>query len=183
MFCAQCGKENREEARFCSGCGVDLRSDLADAPSAGVGLRETSNAPSASAPLVQASPLPAQASPSYVATPVAQPNVHTPAAGAPTYQPPNYQGSCPVTNVNVQVPSVQKNSIGTAGFVIALVTIFLSWIPVLGWILWLLGALFSLIGLTKMPKGLAIAGTIISFIDLIILVMLFGGLATLGMFI
>ena len=178
MFCTRCGKENSEEARFCSGCGMEF----ADVPDVGTGLQKPISEPSMAAPAMQAQPLQAQQAPSYVAEPVA--NLGGPASttGAPGYQSSGYQGSYPVTNVNVQVPVVQKNPMGTAGFVIALVNIFLSWVPVLGWILWFLGALFSLIGLTKMPKGLAIAGTVISFIDLIILIMFIGGLATLGMF-
>ncbi len=65
----------------------------------------------------------------------------------------------------------EHNGIGTTGFIIALMGLFTSWIPVLGWILWVLGALFSLIGLFKTPRGLAIAGFIISFFGLIILLL------------
>ena len=68
----------------------------------------------------------------------------------------------------------------SAGFVLALIGIFLGWIPVLGWLVWFLGVIFSIIGIFRKPKGLAIAGTVLSFIDLIILMTIFGGLATLG---
>lgn len=74
--------------------------------------------------------------------------------------------------INVNMIQQKRNPLGTAGFVIALVAVFLSWIPVVGWILWLLGAIFSVVGIFKSPKGLAIAGTVISFIDLIIIVLL-----------
>ncbi|MGP1447013.1 MAG: hypothetical protein ACTTKO_05735 [Candidatus Limimorpha sp.] len=33
----------------------------------------------------------------------------------------------------------KSNGVGTVGFVLAIIAIFLGWIPVLGWILWLLG--------------------------------------------
>lgn len=70
----------------------------------------------------------------------------------------------------------QKNGIGTAGFILSIVAIVLCWVPVLNWILWFLGALFSIIGIFKKTKGLAIAGLIISFILLIILITIMGAI-------
>ena len=67
----------------------------------------------------------------------------------------------------------------TAGFVRALLTLFLGWIPLLGWVMWLLGLIFSAIGLGNAGKldgegrGLAIAGLIISFLGIIIKIFLF----------
>ena len=78
----------------------------------------------------------------------------------------------------IQQAPAASNAMGTAGFIIALVTIFLFWIPVLGWILWLLGLIFSGIGVTRKPKGLAIAGLVISLIGLILLIVVLGLLAT-----
>ncbi|WP_221640926.1 DUF5067 domain-containing protein [Listeria newyorkensis] len=69
-----------------------------------------------------------------------------------------------------------KNTLGTAGFILALIGLFTGWIPVLGWIVWVLGAVFSIIGLFKRPKGLAIAGTVISTIGVVILIII----ATVG---
>ncbi|SHI87110.1 hypothetical protein [Pseudozobellia thermophila] len=74
----------------------------------------------------------------------------------------------------------KSNGTGTAGFVLALIALFLGWIPFLGWILWLLGVILSIIGLFKKPRGLAIAGVIISFLGLILLLLVFAGLAVLG---
>lgn len=73
----------------------------------------------------------------------------------------------------------QSNGLGVAGFVCALLAIFLGWVPVIGWILWALGAIFSFIGVFKTPRGLSIAGLAISFIGLIFLILLAGFLATL----
>lgn len=75
-----------------------------------------------------------------------------------------------------QQPS-NSNGLGVAGFVLALITLFLGWIPVFGWILWLLGLIFSACGLHKAPRGLAIAGLVISLIDLIFLLVVFAALA------
>ena len=82
----------------------------------------------------------------------------------------------PVTNVYVQnvVQSPQKNSLGTAGFVLSLVALLVGWVPVLGWIVWILGAIFSGIGIFRKPRGLAIAGVCISFFWLIIFALIFG---------
>jgi hypothetical protein len=70
----------------------------------------------------------------------------------------------------------QSNGIGTAGFVLAIIAIFLGWIPILGWIIWLLGLIFSFVGIFKTPKGLAIAGLVISLIGIILLIVVFGAI-------
>lgn len=67
----------------------------------------------------------------------------------------------------------ESNSQGTAGFVLALIALVLGWIPVIGWILWFLGLVFSFVGLFKNPKGLAIAGLIISLVALYLLIAVF----------
>ena len=51
--------------------------------------------------------------------------------------------------------------------------------PGVGWVVWFLGFLLSFIGLFSAPRGLAVAGFIISIIDLIILLLFFGALAAL----
>ena len=76
----------------------------------------------------------------------------------------------------------ESNGIGTAGFVLAIIALFLGWIPVLGWILWVLGLVFSFVGVFKTPRGLSIAGLTISFIGLLFLIFLFAliGVAIAG---
>jgi hypothetical protein len=76
--------------------------------------------------------------------------------------------------INQQSP--KSNGVGTAGFVLALIAIFLGWIPVLGWILWFVGFILSFVGLFKQPRGLAIVGFIISIIGVILLITVFAGL-------
>ena len=75
-----------------------------------------------------------------------------------------------------QAPVKESNGIGVAGFVLALVAVFLGWIPFLGWILWLLGLILSFVGIFRNPKGLAIAGLVISLIGLILLITVFGAI-------
>lgn len=71
----------------------------------------------------------------------------------------------------------KSNGTGTAGFVLALIALFLGWVPILGWILWILGAILSFVGVLKSHKGMAIAGLVISFIGIILLTVVFAGIA------
>ncbi|MDR2148925.1 MAG: hypothetical protein LBE91_20990 [Tannerella sp.] len=106
--------------------------------------------------------------------------VPTPQAAPPPYQNPVYIAP-PVQNPTYiinQQPVKETNGIGTAGFVLALIALFLSWVPVLDWIVWALGLIFSFIGVFRKPKGLAIAGLIISLIVVIIIVAVVGAIAT-----
>ena len=70
----------------------------------------------------------------------------------------------------------QKNGVGIAGFVLALIALFLGWIPVLGWILWFLGLILSFVGVFKEPRGMAIAGLVISLIGIIMILVVFGAI-------
>ena len=80
--------------------------------------------------------------------------------------------------VIVQQEQRKSNGMGTAGFVLALIGFFFSWIPILGWVIWFLGVLFSAIGVFRTPRGMAIAGLCISFIGLIFLIAVAGMLST-----
>lgn len=71
-----------------------------------------------------------------------------------------------VQTILVREQRYKSNGLGTAGFISSLLGLLLSWVPVLGWILWLVGALLSLIGVFKSPRGLAITGLILSLITL-----------------
>lgn len=59
-----------------------------------------------------------------------------------------------VQTILVREQRYKSNGLGTAGFITSLLGLLLSWVPVLGWILWLVGALLSLIGVFKSPRGL-----------------------------
>lgn len=71
----------------------------------------------------------------------------------------------------------KKNGIGTAGFILAIIGLVFCWVPVLDYILWFLGFLFSFIGVFKKPRGLSIAGLIISCIGIIIIITVIGAVA------
>ena len=93
-----------------------------------------------------------------------------------------YQQPQPVTNPNVLtnntttvvVEGSRSNSIGIAGFIIALLGFVFCWIPIVNLILWFLGLIFSLIGLFKSPRGMAIAGLVLSLIIIFIIISIWG---------
>lgn len=80
-----------------------------------------------------------------------------------------------------QVVVVEKkgNGLGTAGFILALLGLIFCWVPILDWILWILGFIFSLIGVFRPKRGLAIAGLVISLIGVIAILVILGALASL----
>lgn len=78
----------------------------------------------------------------------------------------NQENLSHVQTILVREQRYKSNGLGTAGFITSLLGLLLSWVPVLGWILWLVGALLSLIGVFKSPRGLAITGLILSLITL-----------------
>ena len=66
----------------------------------------------------------------------------------------------------------KSNGMGKAGLTLSIITLILCWVPVLSRIMWFLGFLFSFIGLFKSPRGAAVAGFIISLIDVIAIIVL-----------
>lgn len=58
----------------------------------------------------------------------------------------------------------RTNGLGTAGFVLSLVGLCFCWIFPVYAILTFLGFLFSFIGIFRAPRGLAIAGLVISLL-------------------
>lgn len=69
----------------------------------------------------------------------------------------------------------QKNVIGLVGMIVAIVALVFSMVPVLGWILWFFGELFSVIGLFKKPRTCAVIGFVLSLMGLV-LTLLLGGI-------
>ncbi len=74
------------------------------------------------------------------------------------------------TTVIINDQRSKGNAVGIAGFVLALVALVFSWVPVLNWILWIVGLILSAIGVFKVPRGLAIAGLVISLVSVIIII-------------
>ena len=97
--------------------------------------------------------------------------------------PPPYYNPPPQQYYNIQQINHQSNGMATTGFVFALICVFLGWIPFFGWIFWVLGLIFSIVGLAVSGsrggtgRGLGIAGLILSIIDLFIII---GVMAAIG---
>ena len=61
---------------------------------------------------------------------------------------------------------------------LSIIGLVLCWVPFADFILWFLGFLFSFIGMFKRPKGVAIAGLVISIVCLVVLIAIFSVLGT-----
>lgn len=72
-----------------------------------------------------------------------------------------------IPGYNDTPPTPKKNDMGLSGFIVSIVALLLFWIPIMGAIFWLLGLIFSCVGLAKKPKGYAIAGLVISLVSLL----------------
>lgn len=145
-YCAECGTAIDEAALFCPECGTKVES------------RPLSNN-------TLDNPTPTIEVPQQI-----MPNNNTV---------PQFNHSQPPMIVTQVV--TQSNRLGTAGFVcsiLALVAFFMSisinparvaTCVTIGGILWILGLIFSLIGVFRHPKGLAIAGLVISSLPFFVL--------------
>ena len=93
-----------------------------------------------------------------------------------------YQQPQPVVTPNVStshettvvVEGGRSNSMGIAGFIIALLGLIFCWVPIINLILWFLGLIFSFVGLFKAPRGMAIAGIALSLIIIFIIFAIMG---------
>lgn len=61
-------------------------------------------------------------------------------------------------------------TLGLIGFIISLVSLVTIFIPLFGLVIWITGIIFSIIGVSNKKKGFAIAGLIISFSWIFILI-------------
>lgn len=155
-FCKYCGSEIKNGGAFCPSCGK----------------------PQGNAPVQQPAQPMMQQPQQYYGQPMQQPAYQQsqPAMAANTANSSTHNSS---TTVVVQSGG-GSNGFGTAGFVFALLAFFVCWVPVVDFIVWFLGALFSFIGLFKKPRGLAIAGFILSSIVIIVILTVIGGIAALA---
>lgn len=85
------------------------------------------------------------------------------------------------------INSEQSNGIGVAGFILSILALFLGWIPFIGWVMWVLGLIFSAIGISKAKKikkgmGLSVAGLVISLIGVVLIIVFAGVIAGMAAF-
>jgi hypothetical protein len=105
--------------------------------------------------------------------------LEAPPVAPPIYQaqPPVYQAQ-PMYQPYVAAPEKEEespsNGFGRAGLTLSIIALCLGWVPFIGWILWLLGFIFSFIGIFKSPRGTAIAGMIISLVGVMTILIVTG---------
>ncbi len=90
----------------------------------------------------------------------------------------------PVVNVYTmapQEPKKEKNGIGLTGFILSILCLVTSWAPGVNIAMWLLGFVFSAVGVFRKPKGFAIAGLVISMISIVLILLLFAVLRELAL--
>lgn len=139
---------------YCKYCGKELQPDAAFCSSCGK--------PQGNVPVKQPS---AQ----MMQQPVVQPYIVS------AYQQPQQPAPISTNNTTtVVVEGGHSNSMGIAGFIIALLGLVFCWVPIVDLILWFLGFVFSLVGLFKAPRGMAIAGLALSLIIIIIIISIWG---------
>jgi hypothetical protein len=109
----------------------------------------------------------------------------TPVPQRPVFYPPLPSSQ----NIIIQQPPpsgnpAPTNAMGLTGFIMSLCAIVFCWTLGVGVLLWLLGLIFSLVGLQREPKGLARAGVIISIVVaalalvlILIVISIFGSIA------
>lgn len=129
-------------------------------------------------------PKPQPVQPQVVNTQPVQPQVVNtqPVQPQPVYVQPQVVNTQPINvqpvdeNYSVERPQeaaverVPFNAAGMTGMVLALLSL-INWFPVIGFVAtWLVGLIFSIVGLCRPKKGMAITGLIISLIILIIVI-------------
>jgi hypothetical protein len=124
------------------------------------------------APVVQAAPQPA----AQPAQPVYQQPVAQPVQPVVQVQPVVVQAAQPA-------PAAKSSGLAIAGLIMGIFTLIFCWVPVVGFILGVLGLIFSIAGIAKKnggAKGAAIAGLIMTIIGAIISVVMLGAVLTAG---
>ena len=156
MYCVSCGSFINNGEAFCSNCG--------------------SPTPKAAAP---ATPVAAPATQAIV-QPITRPYVQP--VTQQTYQQP-VQMVQPIYQPVYQQPVIitpldnrkRVNGAATAGLILGIINVCISWIPLLNALPAILGLIFSIVGLSKKDaggKGRAIAGLIMSGVGLLIVVLI-----------
>lgn len=156
MFCESCGASIPDGQAFCSNCGAAAPAQAA---------------PAQAAP-VQATPV--QPAPAPAPQPMAQP-----VQPVQQYAQPVQQAKPVYVQPVVAVPAQPRKSSGMAiaGLIMGIFTLIFCWVPVVSWILGLLGLIFSIIGIAKKnggAKGAAITGLVLTILGAILGIALYG---------
>ncbi|MDR1034019.1 MAG: hypothetical protein LBL41_04560 [Bifidobacteriaceae bacterium] len=72
------------------------------------------------------------------------------------------------SGTNIRVIYAEPNKLGIAGFILALIAVFIGAVPVIGWIIWMVGLILSIVGMSRTPKNFAVAGLVLSLVGIVI---------------
>lgn len=165
-FCPECGDRLQENATFCGNCGKQLNVNSGD--QSGVVLqRKVVFCPYCHEEINEKA-VKCKHCGEWLDNRL---NHMTPAISNPNQQP----------QIFVNNNSSRSNGPGTIGFIFAMLAILTSFIPGLNFLtsfFGFFGLILSFIGMFFNPKGLAIAGLIISILDLIIVALIAGAITS-----
>lgn len=178
MYCESCGSFINPGEAFCSNCGSPAPKNSAPATPAPAPAPQATVQPIMQpAPQPAAQPVPQPIQPAYQ-QPYQQPQYQQTSYQAPTYQQP-VQMAQPIYQPVYQQPVIitpidnrkRINGAATAGLIFGIITLCVSWIPVVNGLPAIPGLIFSIAGVAKKDaggKGRAITGLIMSSIGLFI---------------
>lgn len=100
------------------------------------------------------------------------PPLSAPVTGAPSGEiPPQGLEQTVFTNEDRSLTNPKRNTLGIVGFILSLCAFVVAFIPGIStimWFVWVVGFVVSFVGIFFNPKGLAIAGLVISLVVLVI---------------
>ncbi|MBQ7248320.1 MAG: zinc-ribbon domain-containing protein [Lachnospiraceae bacterium] len=138
MFCKNCGANIPDGSRFCPECGTSFEAEQA-----------------------------ANAEPQYQEPSYQQPQYQQPQYQQPQYQQP-YQPQYQQTATAPDGKPLRGNGFAITGLVLAILTVFLCWIPFFGPLLGIAAVIFSALGIRTQLKAMGITALVISILFLIV---------------
>ena len=161
MFCKNCGANIPDGSRFCPECGTSFEAE--QAANAEPQYQEPSyQQPQYQQPVEPVQPQYAQPVQPVYAQPEQQPYQQ------PQYQQTPYQQPYQQPATAPDGKPLRGNGFAITGLVLAILTVFLCWIPFFGPLLGIAAVIFSALGIRTQLKAMGITALVISILFLIV---------------